>query len=135
MKTPMKVDFEDTVQNWRLWGQLVQLWVYKFQPKPTDLAELVSQMTAHGITGANAFGSPHRKVKIFSSGNEDPLVIVLPTLEMLKQGRKAANPGKPYPLPDFYDDAYSGQRKVFTADDDTLFVACRIGEYTINECT
>ncbi len=134
MKTPMKVDFNDTVENWRLWGELVELWIYNLHPKPEDATKLVNQMTAHGIKGASVYGKPDREVKFYSYGENDPLVILLPTEEMVKEGRKTAHPGQPYPLPVFYDGAYTGPQKVFTADDDTLFASCRIGEYTINEC-
>jgi hypothetical protein len=134
MKTPMKVDFDDIVENWRLWGELVELWICNLHPKPTDTAKLVNQMTAHGIKGASVYGPPDRKVEFWQYGNDDPLVFLLPTEEMMKEGRKTAHPGEPYPLPIFYDAAYEGPRKVFTADDDTLFAACRIGEYTINNC-
>jgi len=133
MKTPMKVDFDDTEKNWRLWGGLVELWIYGLHPKPADSAKLANQMTAHGIKGVSIYGPPDREVKFYSYGDDDPLILMLPTEEMLKEGRKTAHPGKPYPLPVFYDRAYSGHRKDFTADD-TLFAACRIGEYTINEC-
>jgi hypothetical protein len=134
MQTPMKVNFDDTVENWRLWGELVELWVYDLHPKPEDTAKLVNQMTAHGIKGASVYGPPTREVKFYSYGDNDPLVMLLPTAAMLKEGRATAHPGEAYPLPLFYDAAYTGTRKVFTADDDTLFAACRIGEYTINEC-
>ena len=134
MKTPMKVDFDDTVENWRLWGQLVELWICDLQPKPTDSAKLVNQMTAHGIRGAGVYGPPDRKVEFKSYGEDDPLIIELPTEQMLKEGRKTVHAGEPYALPVFYDGAYTGPRKVLTADEDTLLSACRVGEYTINMC-
>jgi hypothetical protein len=134
MKTPMKVDFDDIEENWRLWGELVELWVYNLHPRPTDTAKLVNQMTAHGIKGASVYGPSDRAVKFYSYTDDDPLVMMLPTEEMLKEGRKTAHPGEAYPLPVFYDSAYTGGRKAFTADEDTLFAACRVGEYTINEC-
>jgi hypothetical protein len=134
MKTPMKVDFDDTVENWRLWGQLVELWICDLQPKPTDSAKLVNQMTAHGIKGAGVYGPPDRKVEFMQYSEDGPLVIELPTEKMLKEGRKTTQPGEIYPLPVFYNGAYPGAAKVFNADEDTLFSACRIGEYTINMC-
>lgn len=135
MKTRMKVNFEDTVQNWRLWGELVAIWVYDIQPKPANAAELVNQMTAHGITGASVIGPPDRVVNFHSYGNDNPFVIVLPTEQKMKAARKALQPGQRYPLPVFYDAAYDGPRRVFTADDEILFAACRIGEYTVSACT
>jgi hypothetical protein len=134
MKTPMKVDFDDTEENWRLWGELVELWICNLHPKPTDAGKLVNQMTAHGIKGASVFGAPDRKVEFYQYGNDDPLIMLLPTEAMMKEGRKTAVAGQPYPLPVFYDAVYTGSRKPFTADEDTLLAACRIGEYTINNC-
>jgi hypothetical protein len=134
MKTPMKVDFDDIEENWRLWGELVELWICDLQPKPTDAGKLVNQMTAHGIKGASVYGPPDRKVEFYQYGNDDPLVIMLPTEAMMKEGRKTAVAGQAYPLPVFYAGAFTGSQKDFSADDDTLFAACRIGEYTINMC-
>jgi hypothetical protein len=134
MKTPMKVDFDDIEENWRLWGELVELWICNLQPRPTDAGKLANQMTAHGIKGASVYGPPDRKVQFYQYGNEDPLVIMLPTEAMMKEGRKTAVAGQPYPLPVFYGSAFTGSQTVFSADDDTLFAACRIGEYTINMC-
>jgi hypothetical protein len=135
MKTPMKVDFNDTEQNWQLWGELVGLWVYNFQPKPDTAAELVDQMTAHGIKGASVYGPPDLKVTFYPQGKDDSLAFMLPTREMMKAARKAVHPGESYPLPVFYDAAYDGPRKAFTDDEDILFIACRIGEYVINQCS
>jgi hypothetical protein len=133
MKTPMKVNFNDTDENWRLWGELVALWVRNFQPKPDTAATLVDQMTAHGIKGASVYGPPDLKVTFRVAGKND-LAMMLPTREMLKQARMTVHAGESYPLPVFYDAAYAGPRKAFSADDDTLFVACRVGEYVISQC-
>jgi hypothetical protein len=135
MKTPMKIDFDDTLENWRLWGELVELWIFDLSPKPATTAQLVNQMTAHGIAGASVYGPPDRGVHFWSYTDDDNLVILLPSSEMVKQGRKSTQPGQAYPLPVFYDAAYNGSRKVFTEDDGTLFAACRIGEHTISEST
>jgi hypothetical protein len=134
MQTPMKVNFNDTVENWRLWGELVELWINKLHPWPDVVAKLVNQMTAHGIKGASVDSPPDREVKIWQYGNDDPLVILIPTAEMLKEGLKLVEPGQSYPLPVFYDEAFTGPRKVLTKDEGTLFFACRVGEYTINNC-
>jgi hypothetical protein len=134
MKTPMKVDFDDTRDNWRLWGELVELWIYHQNQRPNDTVKLVSLMTAHGITNASVYGPSPRKVEFYSYGEKDPLVIELPTKEMLQAGYASATPGEPYPLPIFYDDAYDCKRKAFTAQVIKQFAACRVGEYTINQC-
>jgi hypothetical protein len=134
MSVTMKVNFDDTVENWRLWGQLVELWICDLQPKPTDTGKMVNQMTAHGIKGASIYGPPDREVKFYSYTQDDPLVLMIPTEDELKTGRKAVVAGEAYPLPVFYDGAFTGPRKVLTAGEDTLFSACRVGEYTINFC-
>jgi hypothetical protein len=134
MNTMMKVDFDDTVENWRLWGQLVELWILELQPKPDTAGKLENQMTAHGIMGASVYGSPDREVKFYSYTQDQPLVLMIPTADELKAGRAKVKPNEPYPLPVFYNGAFEGRRKVLTADDDMLMMACRVGEYTINMC-
>ncbi len=134
MKTPMKVDFDDTVQNWRLWGELVEHWINCRHPKPDDTVKLINQMTAHAITGAGVYGTSPRPVHFNSYQEDGPLVIDLPTAEMLKEGQGTAKPGEPYPLPSFYDEAFTGTRKAFTAEVIKHFSASRVGEYTINMC-
>lgn len=134
METPMKVNFDDTVQNWRLWGELVEHWIHERHPKPEDTDKLINQMKAHGISGASVYGPTPRPVEFVFYGEKSPLVIELPSKEMLEEAKKTAEPGKPYPLPAFYNDAFEGERKAFCADIIKHFSACRVGEYTINQC-
>jgi hypothetical protein len=91
-------------------------------------------MSAHGITKPSVYGPTPRGVRFYSYGENDPLTIELPTKEMLQEGQGTAKPGEPYPLPSFYDAAYEGCRKAFTADVIKTFSASRVGEYTINMC-
>ena len=133
MQTPMKVNFNDEERNWRLWGQLVALWVRGLQPRPETAAALVQQMTEHGIEGASVNGPPDLKVTFYPS-DDDSLAFMLPTRAMSKEVRTSIQAGEFYPLPVFYDATYTGARKAFTMDEDTLFTACRIGEYVINQC-
>jgi hypothetical protein len=133
MKTPMKVDFEDTMENWRLWGELIELWIYYPDRQPDDTDGLINQMEAHGITKPGVYGSS-RKVKFVSYGEDDPLVIELPAKEMLEKAQNATKPCETYPLPIFYDEVYDCERKKLTAEVIKKIAACRIGEYTINEC-
>jgi hypothetical protein len=134
MNTPMKVNFDDTQENWCLWGELVQHWICKRREKPDSTDKLINQMTAHGITGADVYGPNPRPVKFVSYGEDDPLVIELPTAEMVAEDQKTTHPGKPYPLPSFYDEAYDGSRKAFSEEVIKRFAAARVGEYTINMC-
>ncbi|WP_428489356.1 hypothetical protein [Rhodopila sp.] len=132
MQTPMKVNFNDEQRNWGLWGQLVELWVRELQPRPETAAALVEQMTDHGIKGASVDGPPDLKVAFYPSDPDDSLGFMLPTRSMLKQARNTVSAGEFYPLPVFYDTAYTGSRKAFSVDEDMLFIACRVGEYVIN---
>jgi hypothetical protein len=134
MKTPMKVNFDDTPENWCLWGELVQHWISDRREKPTCTEKLINQMNAHGITGASVYGPNPRPVKFVSYDESDPLVIELPTAEMVAEDRKTTQPGKPYPLPSFYDEAFDGARKAFSEEVIKRFAASRVGEYTINMC-
>jgi hypothetical protein len=128
MKLPMKVDFDDTVENWRLWGELVEFWSANLHPKPDNVANLVNQMVAHGISGANVYGPPDREVRFYSVTDNDPLTFMLPTRQDLGLARSAVRSGMPYPLPAFYDLAYNGTRQALGDDQLNLFAACRLGE-------
>ncbi|WP_428536684.1 hypothetical protein [Rhodopila sp.] len=129
----MKVNFNDEQGNWCLWGQLVGLWARKMLPRPETAAALVKQMTDHCIKGASIDGPPDLKITFYPSEEDGSLVLMLPTRNMLDQALKSTNPGEFYPLPVFYDAAYTASRKAFTTDENTLFIACRIGEYIINQ--
>jgi hypothetical protein len=133
MSLPMKVNFDDTTENWQLWGQLVELWICGLQPLPKEVKGLVAQATTHGISNVSVPGSQDRDVVFYWYDQSKELALMLPTEDMLTAARKTITPG-PYPLPVFYDKAYSGPRANLTADQDTLFASCRVGEYTINNC-
>jgi hypothetical protein len=133
MSLPMKVDFDDTVQNWQLWGQLVELWISGLQPLPKEVKDLVAQAKTHGISNVSVYGPQDRNVVFHWYDESKELAFLLPTEAMLEGARKVIKPG-PYPLPVFYDTAYTGPRANLTADQDTLFANCRVGEYTINNC-
>lgn len=129
----MKVQFDDTLQNWQLWGQLVELWICGLEPQPKEVKGLVAQATAHGITNFSVPGVQDRNVVFYWYDEAKELAFMLPSEDMLKEVRKAIKPGQ-YPLPIFYDKAYEGTRSGLTADQDMRFSNCRVGEYTINYC-
>lgn len=133
MSLPMKVKFDDTTENWRLWGQLVELWICGLQPSPKEVKGLVAQATAHGISNFSVPGAQDRNVVFYWYDEAKELAFMLPSEEMLKAAKAAITPG-PYPMPIFYNDAFEGPRSNLTADQDTLFTNCRVGEYTINIC-
>jgi hypothetical protein len=133
MSLPMKVNFDDTTENWQLWGQLVELWICGLQPLPKEVKGLVAQATTHGISNVSVPGSQDRDVVFYWYDQAKELSFLLPTESMLTAARAAVTPG-PYPLPVFYNQAYDGTRSNLTADQDTLFASSRVGEYTINNC-
>jgi hypothetical protein len=133
MSLPMKVNFDDTTENWRLWGQLVERWICKRQPRPEKVKDLVSQAKQHGIASASVPGSQERKVEIYFYDDTKELAFLFPTEAMLTAAREKIQPG-PYPLPSFYDDAYNGPRADLKDKKDNWFANCRVGEYTINNC-
>ena len=130
----MKVNFDDTKENWRLWSELVQLWINKCHERPASSDKLVNEMTAHGITGASVYGQSPRPVLFYSYDENDPLVILLPKPEEVAEGQSSSSDDQPYPLPVFYNLAYDGDRKLLSKDDRKLFARCRISEYTMNNC-
>jgi hypothetical protein len=133
MSVGMKVNFDDTTQNWQLWGQLVELWICGLQPLPKEVKGLIAQATTHGISTVSVPGSQDRDVVFYWYDETKELAFMLPSEDILVSVRKDVKPG-PYPLAAFYDGAYTGPRSSLTADQDTLFANCRVGEYTINNC-
>jgi hypothetical protein len=133
MSLPMRVKFDNTAKNWQLWGQLVESWICGIVPLPKEVAGLVKQGSERGITDFSVPGSQDRNVKFYWDDEPDELPIWLPSEEMLKAARNDVPPGQ-YPLPAFYDEVYAGPRRDLTADQETLFAGCRVGEYTINNC-
>jgi hypothetical protein len=130
MNLQMKVKFDDTRENWRLWGELVERWIREDQPRPKKVKDLVHQAKERGIASASVPGSQERNVEIYFYDETKELAFLLPTKAMLTE---KIEPG-PYPLPIFYDDAYTGPRADLRADEDSWFAKCRVGEYTINNC-
>ena len=133
MSVEMKVGFDDTTQNWQLWGQLVELWICGLQPLPKEVKDLVAQAEAHGISNPSVPGDQNRNVKFYWYDEAKELAFMLPTEAMLMAARDQIKPGQ-YPLPAFYDGAYMGERSTLKNDQDTLLANCRVGEYTINYC-
>lgn len=129
----MKVEFDDTIENWQLWGLLVESWSRGVKKVPEYVADLVAQAKDRGIASASVYGDQNRPVKIYFYDEKKELALMLPTAAMLDEARAKIKPG-PYPLPTFYDMAYTGQRAILWPGQGEFFSACRVGEYTINFC-
>jgi len=135
----------DTDDNWHRWGQLVVGWITNTVPEPTVVGSdgitnppptsgLWKEVLDRGIQ-AKIVGNPNRKVKIQPYPAD--LFIPLPIRTMYDidlaqiQGAPAS---RPYPLPSFYDRIYNGTRRNLSQAEREYIMACRIGEYVINEC-
>src|SRR5579871_507662 len=131
----MRIQIQDDNQNWLNWGQLVRAWIFDSQSRPTTVAELRAQLTKNDVT-AIVQGADQRVVAIQDcvDSPSDPLVIMIPTIEMLNEKLQTVTSG-PYPLPLFYDICYGGApRANLSPQESQNFALRRIGEYTVNEC-
>jgi hypothetical protein len=129
----MRINIDDDNENWRKWGELVKSWVDQPNTRPADTPELAAQMAQNGINGD--IPGPGRPVDFVDYGDDGPLMISLPSQQMLKEKLDPLSYG-PYPLlPGFYAVAFGGAAKAtLTAQETFAFALRRIGEYTINEC-
>jgi len=131
----------DTDNNWHLWGQLVVGWITNTVPRPTVVGSrnpptsgLWKEILDRGIQG-NIVGNPNRVVRI--QPYPPDLFIPLPLrpmydIDLAEIQRAPAS--RPYPLPSFYDRIYNGPRRNLSQADREYIMACRIGEYVVNEC-
>ena len=78
MSVGMKVNFDDTTQNWQLWGQLVELWICGLQPLPKEVKGLIAQATTHGISNVSVPGSQDRDVVFYWYDETKELAFMLP---------------------------------------------------------
>jgi hypothetical protein len=132
----MRIQIVDDNDNWRKWGELVEIWVRDPAKQPATTDDLKMQMSANGVVGTVPGASrPVRFIPYPDDPISDPLTIALPTEAMLDAKLATIPPTGTYPLPKFYDVAYGGtSRAILTADQRETFALQRIGEYTINEC-
>jgi hypothetical protein len=131
----MRIQIQDDNQNWLNWGQLVLAWISNAQSRPTTVAELKAQLTKNDVA-AIVQGADQRVVAVqdYDDSPDAPLVIMIPTAQMLKDKLQTVTSG-PYPLPLFYDIAYGGAARAnLSPQESQNFAARRIGEYTVNEC-
>jgi hypothetical protein len=131
----MHIQLKDDNQNYVNWGQLVLAWILGTQSRPTTVAELKAQLTQKAVT-AIIQGADTRAVVIqdYLSRPDDPLIIMVPTLDMLNDKLQTVTSGL-YPLPLFYDIAFGGAaRASLSPQESQNFALRRIGEYTVNEC-
>jgi len=136
----MQVNIKDDPANWQKWGTLVRAWIFGTTPLPGDTAAMQQQMNTAGVQGT--VPGPVRGVTFIPYNDDEPLIFPLPTQAMVLKDEAelkqiAANPPgqRQYPIPTFYNIAYGGAAKVDLTQTQLLdFSACRLGEYTIQEC-
>ena len=130
----MRIHIVDDNENWLNWGSLVQAWIRKTKPRPSNVGELKKQLTDNHVN-ADIDGPDTRPVELWDyPDNNTPLRMALPTKAMLEERLQTVHPGA-YPLPHFYDIAFAGATRADLSPEDSLkFAARRIGEYSVNEC-
>ena len=131
----MRILINDDNRNWLHWGKLVVSWIHSPQTRPNTVGELKQQLAQNHVN-ATVDGTNDRQVSVldYSGAPEDPLMLVLPTEDMLKEKLKTVTTGA-YPLPLFYDIAFAGAARAnLSRQESEDFAFRRIGEYTVNEC-
>ncbi len=127
------------------WGRLVKTWATGDDhvgdgnpyPRPSNLEEFKRQ-TQQAKCGVVIPDGVTKLVIV--QGDSDTLVLRLPSAEMIDateqqiEGLAANRSSAPYPLPDFYLEAWSSYQKAFDLDELLEFNDRRVGEYTINNC-
>ncbi len=135
----MRVMIKDDDENWLKWGRMVEDWINNpAKRRPVNVGELKAALVAAGVT-ADVDGANGRPVEITDYSNNaalnHPLVINLPSAQMLADRKKMMAPAGEYELPKFYDLAYvKGVRAVLSPQLKDEFRLRRIGEYSVNEC-
>ena len=71
MSLKMKVKFEDTPENWHLWGQLVERWIHHPDQKPKTVKDLITQGKDHKIANFAVPGAQDRKVEFYDYDEEE----------------------------------------------------------------
>jgi hypothetical protein len=123
---------------WLAWGKLVEKWVKDPSSRPGTLTDFQRQLADNNVPMKLP---EYLKNVEFLSYKQDVLYIPLPSKEMITEGERwmeeiaerGHGKGK-YPLPSFYELAFSGDQVDLTLDELMDFNRRRIGEYTINLC-
>lgn len=145
VKTPpflARVLFDNTDENWTIWGTLVNGWIASKTARPKDTQALTTQMRNAGIANPAIPGND-RTVRFYDleqdedegAADPNPFVLYLPNGPMLQAKKDALDPKMPYPMPSFYKAIFGVPPLTITdAAQRDRIVLQRIGEYTINMC-
>lgn len=131
--------------DYEIWGKLVKTWATgsnsylgdaSLYPIPTSLQELKDQMAR-----ANAGTLPDNITSFEVIPLDDStLVIELPPKKLIEENELELRNGVPYPLPQFYMDAFGPFTTVpggalTNANFNLRLNDARVGEYTVLFCT
>jgi hypothetical protein len=126
------------VTDYAQWGKLVKSWATgtnyldrPVPPIPTSIADLKKACEQIGV-GIEIPEAVTGLVVVQQS--ENTKVLVLPPKALVEAvAEELAQPDADYPIPLFYD-VYYGRTLDVPANKMADFHACRIGDYTINQC-
>ncbi len=142
------IDIVNTAANWLRWGQLVLFWIENPDERPENVRDLrramamVLPLPVQGTVWAGDPDDPDRPVRIEDYPGTGPIIIPLPTLDMIARDKRildriltaGGGVGK-YPLPRFYNAAYANPERADLNQAQMYDMALRrLGEYVINEC-
>lgn len=139
------VDIAPGAGNYLRWGTLVMSWITNPNLRPITVGGLRTAMARARVEGT-VFGgepdNPDRRVRIEDYPGTGPVVIPLPTIDMINRDKRiiARIQQKPvgerfYPVPNFYSAIYGGAGKVdMDRNDMEDMMLRRLGEYVVNEC-
>lgn len=139
------IDIVNTAANWLRWGELVLHWINDPTDRPQTVRDLRLAMAANNVQGTVWAGNPDdpdRDVRIEDYPGTGPIIIPLPTPDMIARDVAILRrhwekpPGQRlYPLPNFYAAVYGGAARVDMTEAQMKAMAKRrLGEYVINEC-
>jgi hypothetical protein len=128
------------VTNHEVWGKLVKTWATgknyledgNDYPLPTTIEQFKEQLAT-----AQVFASVPEWAKTirFVSSDTDEIVVRLPPKYMIEDSEALLQqPGRSYPIPDFYKRIFNGMDPVVPAADVLRVHAERIGDYTVSVC-
>lgn len=131
----MKVDFDDTPNNWTQWSALIIRWINDSNSRPNDTDAMIGQMRNAGITNVTNPVLGHSRQVHFTQADNGALQFLLPSPQMVQDYLSKLAGKQQYPLKMFYGDAFVDKTKATLSQQQMLeFASKRLGEYTIQEC-
>ena len=128
------------ITNHERWGKLVKTWStgknYLEDDNEYPVPETVEEFKEQ-LAKAQVFATvPERFKNIqFVTSDQETLLLKLPPKVMIEDSEALLQqPGRSYPIPDFYKRIFNGMDPVVPAADVLRVHAERIGDYTVSVC-